>query len=241
MQRPFFTIIGGMGPLASENLVYKLNRCLNGHSDQDYFDYVLFNDAGAPDRTAYILNPESPSPIPTLLDNIKKSQMLGASFIVISCNTAHHFYDQLQAQTEIPILHMPKLALAWAAKHFPANKYPRLGFLGSEGAVKSEIYKNPTCSYGYRYLTPTASIQNAINSLIYRDVKGGRGYCEERFLAPIKQMLDQDRETACDAVILGCTELSVLNESFQPDLPIIDPQTILVAEIRRRCQLDKTR
>ena len=43
---------------------------------------------------------------------------MGASFIVLTCNTAHYFYDHFQSLTPVPILHMPRGAVAHMAGQY---------------------------------------------------------------------------------------------------------------------------
>lgn len=126
MKRPFFAVLGGMGTLATESYIRLVNRATHAHCDQDYLDYIVFNDSSVPDRTAYILGESDENPFPVLADDIEKATAMGASFIVLTCNTAHYFYDDFQALTTVPILHMPRGAVARMAQ-----RYPNIVFRGS--------------------------------------------------------------------------------------------------------------
>ena len=55
MKRPFFAVLGGMGTLATESYIRLVNAATHAHSDQEYLDYVVFNDASVPGRTAFIV------------------------------------------------------------------------------------------------------------------------------------------------------------------------------------------
>ena len=141
MKRPFFAVLGGMGTLATESYIRLVNRATHAHCDQDYLDYIVFNDSSVPDRTAYILGESDENPFPVLADDIEKATAMGASFIVLTCNTAHYFYDDFQALTTVPILHMPRGAVARMAQRYPKDRFPRVGFLGTVGSRKSGVYK----------------------------------------------------------------------------------------------------
>lgn len=106
----FFSILGGMGTMATESFVRLINHRTKATKDQEYLNYVLFNHATVPDRTAYILDRSEENPVPFLLDDIEKQNLLRPNFIVLTCNTAHYFFEELQAATDIPILHMPREA-----------------------------------------------------------------------------------------------------------------------------------
>ena len=93
MRRPFFAVLGGMGTLATESFIRLVNRAVPTHTDQDFLDYVVFNDASVPDRTAFILGRSDDDPFPVLADDVAKATAMGAAFIVLTCNTAHVFHD----------------------------------------------------------------------------------------------------------------------------------------------------
>ncbi|MFR0573705.1 aspartate/glutamate racemase family protein [Bifidobacterium boum] len=231
MKRPFFAVLGGMGTLATESYIRLVNQASHAHCDQEYLDYVVFNDASVPDRTAFILGRSDDDPFPVIADDIKKATAIGADFIVLTCNTAHYFYDRFQALTPVPILHMPRGAVHALSARYPAGQVSRVAFLGTEGSRASGVYKHEVEHAGYTFIEPDAQLQQRIDSLIYDDVKGGRSLDEYRYLDAITQMLDKGGEYRCDAAILGCTELSVLNEAFpHHELPIIDAQAVLVED-----------
>ena len=161
-----------MGTLATESYIRLVNRATHAHCDQDYLDYIVFNDSSVPDRTAYILGESDENPFPVLADDIEKATTMGASFIVLTCNTAHYFYDDFQALTTVPILHMPRGAVARMAQRYPKNRFPRVGFLGTVGSRKSGVYKRAVEEAGYTFVEPTDELQARITSLIYDDVKG---------------------------------------------------------------------
>lgn len=48
----FFSILGGMGTMATESFVRLINHRTKATKDQEYLNYVLFNHATVPDRTA---------------------------------------------------------------------------------------------------------------------------------------------------------------------------------------------
>ena len=67
----FFSILGGMGTMATESFVRLINHRTKATKDQEYLNYVLFNHATVPDRTAYILDRSEENPMPFLLDDIE--------------------------------------------------------------------------------------------------------------------------------------------------------------------------
>ena len=237
MKRPFFAVLGGMGTLATESYIRLVNRATHAHGDQDYLDYVVFNDASVPDRTAFITGQSQENPFPVIADDIRKASDMGASFIVLTCNTAHYFYNDFQKLTDVPILHMPRGAVEHMAQQYPPDSFPRVGFLGTVGSRRSGVYRHAVEDAGYTFVEPDDAMQQRITSLIYDDVKGTGDLNLERYESVLQDMLDPSDTCRCDVLILGCTELSVLNEAFPlPQLPVIDAQAVLVDDTVTRAK-----
>ena len=83
----------------------------------------------------------TPSAIATKLnenaDVIKIHSQLSPKFFVVPCNTAHYYFDEMQKATEIPILHMPRIAVDSISHHFPKAK--RVAVLATEGTILTGV------------------------------------------------------------------------------------------------------
>ena len=202
----FFSILGGMGTMATESFVRLINHRTKASKDQEYLNYVLFNHATVPDRTAYILDREQESPMPYLLDDVEKQNLLKPNFIVLTCNTAHYFFDELQAATEIPILHMPREA---ANELVRQNTTGKVAILGTEGSMKAGIYEKEVRQLGFEAVIPDAQLQAKINHLIYHDIKESDYLNKELYYEILAEAVAR---FDCEKIILGCTELSLMQE-----------------------------
>lgn len=218
----FFSILGGMGTMATESFVRLINHRTKASKDQEYLNYVLFNHATVPDRTAYILDREQESPMPYLLDDVEKQNLLKPNFIVLTCNTAHYFFDELQAATEIPILHMPREA---ANELVRQNTTGKVAILGTEGSMKAGIYEKEVRQLGFEAGIPDAQLQAKINHLIYHDIKESDYLNKELYYEILAEAVAR---FDCEKIILGCTELSLMQEYVgENEYPVIDAQSIL--------------
>lgn len=220
----FFTIIGGMGTEATETYIHQLNERTPASKDQDYLNYILVNHATIPDRTSYIKDHSQPNPLTPLLADIKAQSQLNPDFFVLPCNTAHYFYNEMQAATNAPILHMPREAVNEIGKKYPQAR--RIGLIATEGTIYDHIYDHEIKAAGYEFLAPSHSVQEQTNKLIYDCIKDNNMVDRKLYHGLVQQMFD---ETHCDALVLGCTELS-LAQDREPvrDKPVIDSQSVLV-------------
>ena len=221
----FFTIIGGMGTMATESYLHQLNLRTPAHADQEYLNYILVNHATVPDRTAYILDHSQVSPLPSLLEDIRQQSQLHPAFFTLPCNTAHYFYDDLQAAAgDIPILHMPRETVQEIQRKFPQAQ--RIGITGTRGTIADKIYEHELERVGLTPVLPTSAIEDATMELIYDDIKERDVVDAQLFHRIVREMVEQQH---ADVVILGCTELSLAQER-EPEttFPIVDGQSVLV-------------
>ncbi len=222
----FFTILGGMGTLATESFVRVLNSRTPAHTDQDYLNYILVNHATVPDRTAYILDSSLASPVTALTEDLKQQSALNPHFFVLTCNTAHTFYEELQAVTPIPILHMPRIAAEKVKERFSRESKIRVALLATQGTVNSGAYGREFSDELFEVVYPNQSVQDDVMNLIYRDVKEQKFLNQALYLEILDTMIRQEQ---CDVVVLGCTELSLMQEvTMNADYPVVDAQSELV-------------
>lgn len=220
----FFAIIGGMGTMATESYIHQINLATNARSDQEYLNYILLNHATIPDRTSYILDHNQPNPLLDLLADIKALNQLKPSFYTLPCNTAHYFYKQLSQEANAPLLHMPQEAVNSIKISYPRAK--RVGILATRGTIMHGIYDNAVISAGFELIKPNEELLSLTTELIYEKIKVNN-YVDAALYRKIVTKMITDLK--CDAVILGCTELSLAQER-EPlrNIPLIDAQMALV-------------
>ncbi|WEG74281.1 amino acid racemase [Vagococcus intermedius] len=224
----FFTILGGMGTLATESFVRVLNSRTVAHTDQEYLNYMLVNHATVPDRTAYILDNTKDSPVTALVEDIKQQNLLNPLFFVLTCNTAHTFYDELQAATTAPILHMPRIAAEKVVEIYQKEDGSKIkvALLATQGTVNSGIYGKEFEADHFELVYPDVEIQGMVMDLIYRDVKEHQFLNKELYEEILQKMI---YEVGCDVAVLGCTELSLMYEITKNlDYPIVDAQSEVI-------------
>ena len=99
-------ILGGMGTQAGLDFCNKLAKLNRGKLDQKYPLFVLYNKSNIPRRPENIR--KYSNVLKSLVEGCKMLEKSGCKFIVMPCNTAHYWYDDLQKKIKIPILSMPK-------------------------------------------------------------------------------------------------------------------------------------
>ncbi len=235
-------ILGGMGTQAGLDFCNKLAVLNRGKIDQEYPLFLLYNKSNIPGRpesigsqTKDLLNKSTNKNSKLKYEKVLKSLLHGCKlleknnckFIVIPCNTAHYWYEDLQKKINIPIVNMPKEVFKFTKKN--CKKKSKVGLLATEGTLKTGVYNN-FFDKDYNLLKPSENIQkNSVNKAI-KLVKMGNVKAAEK---AIKPAIDYLINMKCKKIILGCTELPIAIFAFKSFKKIksskifLDPNLIL--------------
>ncbi len=209
-------ILGGMGPMATAELFYKIVNNTDAHSDGEHLRVFMDNNPAIPDRTAAILR-GGESPLPALYESLHKLISCGADCIIIPCNTSHHYLPQLQKESPVPILNMPEITAEESAKRFPGKK---AGILATKGTLAVGIYQEVLKNAGVSYIIPDEEGENALMRVIYDGIKAGKD--GESYREDIENTLSAMKERGADFFILGCTELPIAVKELNLKIPYVD-------------------
>ena len=235
-------ILGGMGTQAGLDFCNKLAILNRGKIDQEYPLFLLYNKSNIPGRpesigsqTKNLSNKSTNKNSKLKYNKVLKSLLKGCKlleknkckFIVIPCNTAHYWFDDLQKKVNIPIINMPKEVFKFTKKNCKKNS--KVGLLATEGTLKTGVY-NKIFDKDYNLIQPSQSLQkNSVNRAI-KFVKMGNVKAAAKTIKPAINSLIKMQ---CKKIILGCTELPIAIFAFKSFKNIksskifLDPNLIL--------------
>ena len=211
-------ILGGMGTQAGLDFCNKLAILNRGKIDQDYPLFLLYNKSNIPGRpesigvqTRNLSNRSSNNKSKKKYNNVLKSLLLGCKlleknkckFIVIPCNTAHYWYNDLQKNINIPIVNMPKEVFKFTKKNCIKNS--KVGLLATEGTLKTGVY-DKIFNKDYKLIQPSKNTQKKFVNKSIKLVKMGNVKAAAK---AIKPAINELMKMKCKKIILGCTELPI--------------------------------
>lgn len=214
-------ILGGMGPEATADLFYRIIKATKVKRDQDYPRTIIYSNSKVPDRTPAVLG-DGPNPLPEMVKAARALETAGADFIIIPCNTAHHFIGELRDNVGIPILHMIELTAKKVSRELPGLKCA--GLIATVGTVQSGIYDGVFHEQGIEIIVPQEDLQKASMEAIYEHIKAGDPEGGRRIVLKVAKNLVS---RGAKAVICGCTEVSLVLKDGDLAVPVIDPLQIL--------------
>ena len=208
--------IGILGGISAESTAEYYTRIIRGYYARkgndhypeiviyslDFRHFTNFEDSG--DRTGYIAY---------IMTGIRALERAGADFILMSANSPHSVFEDVEAQANVPMLSIVK-ATAQRAKEMNVRK---LLLLGIKYTMQSSFYQNTCRDMGIEVVTPVESEQDEINRIIFEELARGifRDETKQRLLQIIAQY-------PVDGVILGCTELPLILRSLDATIPLLD-------------------
>lgn len=231
-------IYGGLGPLAhikfEEELVNECHR-RGINKDQDYPVWILVNGSSTPDRTESINGGKNSLRHLIGFSNLLEKQ--GADFIVIACNTAHYYKNEIEKRIEIPILSLIDETASFVARNYPLIS--KVGIIATSGTIKSNLYQNALKIYGISSIVPSGKIQTKLMKAIYDPVIGIKSTGAKISGASQKLIgyaADDVVDKGAELIIAGCTELSmVFKQKTFKGAKVVDPIKILSSRIIDNC------
>lgn len=220
-------VIGGLGPLATAHFLELVVEMTHAPREQDNLDMIVYNFPSIPDRTGYILGSNLRSPLPGLLGVARDLSRQGVAQIAIPCVTAHYFYDALQNAVPTPIIN----DVMETARYLKDQGVARAGIMATDGTILSGLFANALKEQGIQPVTPTPERQADVMHLIYQNVKAGKAPEMDRFGAVREEL----RQNGAEAIILGCTELSVIKRDQDIGHGFLDSMDILAQQSILRC------
>ena len=215
-------ILGGMGAAASSDFYQEIVKILQHeyHAEQDtdfppMFIYNLplagFDETGFADEN---LVKEQ------LVAGVKKIEAMGSDFIVIPCNTVHHFYETLSKSVGIPILSIIEATVDEALR----RNYKKIGLLTSESTRRYGLYESVLKKRGLAFLSVSDEEQSKLNSVVHHAIGGTQGVQE---VLELHSIISRLQEEGADTIVLGCTELPLVISQEECPLPLLNSTSIL--------------
>ena len=212
-------ILGGMGTQAGLDFCNKLAKLNRGKLDQKYPLFILYNKSNIPRRAENIKKYHNV--LKALINGCKVLQNNKCKFIVMPCNTAHHWYKDLKKEIRIPIISMPKEV--YLNTKNKCKKNSKIGILCTEATWKAKIY-NEYFDNNFQLICPNLKLQkNSVNKCI-NYVKKGKIREAEKAIKPAVNYLIKMK---CKKIILGCTELPIAIFAYKSFKKIKESKTFI--------------
>lgn len=222
-------VLGGMGPLATVTFYAELVRRTPANIDQQHLPVLLDVDPAIPDRTAFLLG-QGEDPRPRLRQVARRLAASGATHLVMPCNTANVFADDVEHAAGRPVIRWLDLA----ASAIAAGGELPVALLATTGTVSSGVYQQRFDRLGVDWMVPPAMIQARITEIIYgtegvKMTSIATSWATEAFAEVVEQM----GVLGARSVFLACTELPIVARRADMfcGLQVLDPAEVVAEHV----------
>jgi aspartate racemase len=163
-----------------------------------------------------------------MLSSATRLQRAGADFLICPDNTIHQALPLIQSRSPLPWLHIAEVVAQDAA----VRGYRCLAILGTRSLVDSDVYPQALRSRGIDYRRPKALERNRIDRIIMHELV--YGVFAPEAVEYHQQVIARMKDSGCDAVVLGCTEIPLIMNDRNSPLPVLDSTRLLARGALRR-------
>jgi len=156
-----------------------------------------------------------------MLSSTRKLQAAGTNFVICPDNTIHEAYPLVLKKTPIPWLHIAQVVAEKARE----NGYKELGILGTKYLMEGPVYPEVLKKSDIGCSIPEKPDRESIDRIIFSELVNGVFSEESRLY--FNQVIQKLKNSGCDAVVLGCTEIPLLVRKDDCPLPSLDSTRLL--------------
>ena len=220
MNQSILGVIGGLGPETGCKFCLNVNNRVKPVAQRQ--PHILLDNLPISQEAEERLINGGPSKehFDLLVESIKRLNKLGASVIVIACNTVHVFIDELRKKSKIPILSI----VEETAKRCRELNLKKIGILGSTKTIRSGLHSKELKKWNIDIVVPTQTDQDSVSECIIRIINHKVKDDDKKNLIKIIKKLEN---AGAEGIILGCTDLPLLINETDANLKIINTITVL--------------
>ncbi len=208
-----------MGPAATADMLEKFVELRHASCDQQHIPLIVSSIPDIPDRTACLLS-GGPSPYRYLERYLHMLEDAGAECIVIPCNTAHYWFDDLQNVAKARMISIPTLPGGYSA--IGAARWAA----GDQCDAGDRVISKESAGAGLTLIQPEDAGQALVMQAIYTLKRGDKTAAQALLLPQIDSLIARGAQ----AIIMGCTEIPLIVAGHERAIacPMIDSTASLV-------------
>lgn len=157
--------------------------------------------------------------LPLLLNGLKILQDK-VDFIVIPCNTAHIFIENVRKESRIPVMSIIEEVVDKAK----SLKLKRLGILATTKTIESKMFDSKLIPSGMIPIIPNETDQRRVSEIIHMLLQG---VSTDKMKNDLLTIVNGLHEKDVDAIILGCTDLQLLLKQKDSPVKLLDTMEVL--------------
>ena len=224
-------IIGGLGPEATVDYYNQIIRKFNKMGDDLNYPEIIIYSVNLSEFIAHMEKEEYGIVTEKFLDLIAKLKSAGADFAIMTANTPHLLFDEIQVRSELPLISIVEATLQETLK----QGYKRPGLIGTKFTMGKGFYEAVFQKDGIPLVLPKENEKRFLHEKLFTEIELGifKETTRLEMLKIVQRMINED---GIDSLILGCTEFPlILTEKSYLGIPMLNTTFIHVESIIAEC------
>ncbi|MGF6114842.1 aspartate racemase [Janthinobacterium lividum] len=220
MQHKTIGLIGGIGWASTLEYYRLLNEMLVACIGPAHSARIMLVSIDQADFVAHAAQADSRAIEQFLAKEGQRLQGMGADFFLLCANGAHRF-----APAVVPRIGLPFISIVEeTAKRVRESGLRKVGLLGVKQTMAGRFYHDVLEQLGIVTVTPDAADQEILHDLIYTELVQNIFTDANRKI--FLDIIEKLRRQGVQGVILGCTEIPLLIQQGEVDLPLFNTTAI---------------
>lgn len=223
-------IIGGLGPESTVDYYKRIIRIFQDMHDELAYPEIVVYSANVNKLLELVEAKEWARLVDWLVKRVQSVHSAGADFAVIGANTAHIVFDEVEARSPIPMLSI----INETCRQTESLGLKKPGLMGTRFTMESDFFQKPFNKQGITVVVPDEVDRDYIHDKLMSEIELGiiKESTREGLLSIVQKMIEQE---SIDSVILGCTELPLILDRNEFDIPFLNTTSIHVDSIVEYC------
>lgn len=219
-------LVGGIGPASTLEYYKGITEGYRERIGGGNYPQMLIDSLNLAEMYSLVDNKQWDEFTARFVGSIKTLAAGGAEYAAMAANTAHIVFDAVRSQSPLPLVSL----VEETCKYAKSKNCRRVVIFGTGFTMSSGLYSDAFAKYGIDAFVPTADEQSSIHNIIFPHLEEGIVLPEEKktMLQIANRMLS---EKNADALILGCTELSLMIKENDLDVLVLDTTQIHIKAI----------
>ena len=156
-----------------------------------------------------------------MIESAQNLEKAGADMVLICTNTMHKMANEVQKELKIPLLHIADAA----AQKVKEMNLKKVGLLGTKYTMEQDFYKGRIKKkYDIDVIIPDLDEREIVHDVIFNELCLGK--IKEESKEQYKKIIQNLIHKGAEGIILGCTEIPLLINQEDFDVPIFDTTMI---------------
>lgn len=207
-------LIGGTGWLSTQEYYKIINEKVNQKLGGLQFPKIILYSINYGEIDACNQNNDIEGIYQIIKKGAETLKNANVEFLALCANTIHFTIEKLHKEINLPFVHIAD-ATGAAIKE---KKVKKVGLLGTRQTMEMDFYKNRLANMNIEVITPQKHNRDFIHNSIMKEL------LLEKFLPETKSeyisIMNNLKEKGAEGIILGCTEIPLLIQQKDYDLPI---------------------